>query len=463
MRSLFLRVFLWFWLAMALVVAVLVITSPLLTRSRPGVERWSRSAEDWARSAVERTAVHIGEIGVEGIPRGPGRGRGRGGGPHAPARVFVLDEAGTELRGVEAPPEVAELARRSVAEDSEISQRTGSLYLVARPVADPDGRALIVVAAHHSPPRLVHLLELKALWWRLGVLVLIVGALSFWLARYLSSPVGVLRRATRRLSGGDLTARVGGKAARRNDEIGQLARDFDAMAERIESLVGAQQRLLRDVSHELRSPLARLVVALELARARSGDDAVEPLDRIGREADRLDDLIGRLLLLERLEAGSTDHGRVVFDVDDLVAEVVSDASFEAAAEDRDVRFESGGRHVVHGRPELLRSALDNVVRNALHHTPAGSTVRVGSRTVSGQLEIIVRDGGPGVPPEDLERIFDPFYRVEEARERTRGGVGLGLAIARRGVRAHGGEISAANHPAGGLAVTIALPVSRDKP
>ena len=459
MRSLFLRIFLWFWLAMAVVVVVLVVTSPLFTRSRPGLEDWHRDAENWVRSAVDRTAEHIEEVGVDGMPRGRGHGRGagRGGGPPTPARVFILDETGRELLGAETPQEVLDIADRVLSAGEQVSERSGMLYLVARPVVDPDGRSLAVVAAHQSPPRLVHLLDPKALAWRLGVLFLVVGGLSFWLARYLSSPVAPLRRATRALSGGDLSARVEGKVSGRRDEIGELARDFDAMAERIEKLVDSQHRLLRDVSHELRSPLARLAVALELARSRAGEAAAGPLDRIELEAARLDGLIGRLLLLERLETGSDGSAPLVFDLGPLLEGVVADADFEAAAGDREVRLTDGGTGFVRGRPELLCSVFDNVVRNAVHHTPAGTAVEVDCRAAGDGFEITVRDHGRGVADAELERIFEPFYRVEEARDRASGGVGLGLAIAARAVRVHGGTISAANHPEGGLVVTVLLP------
>jgi two-component system sensor histidine kinase CpxA len=459
MRSLFLRIFLWFWLAMAVMTGVLVVTSPFFTRSRPGLEDWHRDAENWARSSVDRAADHIEKVGVDGMPRGRGRSRGAGpgGGPPMPARVFVVDETGRELRGAEAPQEVLDVADRALSEGEEISERSGMLYLVARPVVDPGGRGLAVVAAHHSPPRLVHLLDPKALAWRLGVLFLVVGGLSFWLARYLSSPVAPLRSATRRLSGGDLSARVEGRVTGRRDEIGELARDFDAMAERIESLVGSQHRLLRDVSHELRSPLARLTVALELARSRAGDAAAGALNRIELEAARLDALIARLLLLERIELGSDGRESVDVEIGPLLEGVVSDARFEAAARNREVRLDGAGAGIVYGRPELLWSAFDNIVRNAVHYTPVGTAVAVGWRAVEDGIEVTVHDHGPGVPDDELERIFEPFFRVEEARERSTGGVGLGLAIAAGAVRAHGGTISAENHPEGGFVVTVKLP------
>lgn len=463
MRSLFLRIFLWFWLAMAAVVVVLVVTSPLFTRSRPGLESWQREAEDWARGRVDRVAEHVERVGIDDLPkeRGPGHGRGRGGRPPSPAKIFVLDDDGNELHGGEAPPEVRDLSLRALSQGEEIIERTGMLYLVARPVEGPDGRRVAVVAAHHSPPRLVHLMDPKALAWRLGILFLVVGGLSFWLARTLSSPVAPLRRATRRLSAGDLSARVGEKAARRRDEIGELARDFDAMAERIEALVGSQQRLLRDVSHELRSPLARLVVALELARSKAGEGAAKSLDRIEREAGRLDELIGQLLLLERLEGGFDGGPGENFDLSELVAGVVDDAGFEAAAQDRVINFSAPGTCRISGLPELLRSAFDNVIRNAVLHTPTGTTVEVELRTVDGGVGVAVRDHGPGVGDAELERIFEPFHRVEEARERSSGGVGLGLAIARRAIETHGGTLSAGTLADGGLEVMAFLPIPND--
>ena len=457
MKSLFLRIFLWFWLAMAAVVAVLVITSPFFTRSRPGIERWRQEAEDRPRTRVERVAVGIEEGGLDGPGRGRGLGRGHGGGPPSPDKVFVLDETGAEIRGEGATKEVLEIAERALKEGEEISERTGMLHLVARPVEDPDGRRFVVVATHRNPPRLIHLLDPEAISWRLAILVLVAGGLSFWLARTLTSPMVPLRRATRRLSSGDLSARVEGNVGRRRDEIGELARDFDAMAERIEALVGSQQRLLRDVSHELRSPLARLVVALELARSKTGEAAVKPLDRIEREAARLDELIGHLLLLERLEAGAIAGDTVSLDLVGLIAEVAADAGFEAAADGTEVRFETADGPSVSCRPELLRSAFDNVIRNAVHHTEPGSVVDVSLATDDEGVTVTIRDRGPGVDERDLGKIFEPFYRVEEARDRTSGGVGLGLAIAASAVRAHGGTIEATNHPDAGLVVHVWLP------
>ena len=453
-NTLFLRIFLWFWLAMVAVVVVLVLTSPFFTRSRSRVEHWQEGAEGVVRKQVDWVADRIGETGaIDGRGR---RGRGRG---RPPTEIFIFDGEGREVMGRLAPEPARDLARRVASGGEEEAERRGGLHLVARPVSDPDGKTLVVVGALRQPPRAVDLLEPQALWLRLAVLALVVGALSFWLARYLSAPVGSLRRATQRLSDGDLSARVGGSVARRSDEIGDLARDFDEMAERLESLLGSERRLLRDVSHELRSPLARLRVALELARNRAGEGAAKPLDRIDREATRLDELIGRLLLLQRLEAGEPGTEVVDFDLSALLSEVVDDASFEAAPAGREVRLDPCPPCPMRGHPGLIRSAFDNVIRNAIRHTPEGTAVQVTESCGGEGAEITVRDHGPGVPEEHLETLFEPFARVADARERTTGGAGLGLAITRRAVEIHGGAVTARNHPDGGLEISIRLPSS----
>ncbi len=452
MKSLFLRIFVWVWLAMAVLAVVLVVSSPFFTRSRPRLEEWQKNAEQMVRAHLER-AVRGVETGWSEMPaRGEGRYR-----RHIPLEVFVFDTEGREIREREAPAEVREIAGRAATRGGEEVERRGGLYLMARPASDPQGRKLVVVTALHRPPTLVDLIDPSALGIRLGATMLVIGALSFWLARYFSAPVRTLRRATQQLRSGDLSARVGRPAVRRRDEIGGLARDFDAMAERLEGLVAGQRRLLRDVSHELRSPLARLVVALELARDRAGDAAGESLDRIGREAVRMDGLIGQLLLLERLEAGRPEGREEEVDLGEVLAEVVDDAAFEARSSERAVELAPCSPCPVRAHPDLLRSAFDNVLRNAVRHTAEGTAVSVTLRVADGAAEITVRDHGPGVPEEHLEVLFEPFARISEARERATGGAGLGLAITRRAVEVHGGSVSAANHEDGGLVVTIGLP------
>jgi two-component system sensor histidine kinase CpxA len=450
-RRLFLRIFLAFWLAMAAVATLLIVSSPMFTRSRPGVERWHRDVVGALHERLERSA-HI----VGGSEERQSSGDHRGG-PRIP--VFLLRPDGTSAVGSDVPPEIAAFARRVDEAGEQISERTGSYHIAGRPAARPDGERVVLVAAVRRPPGLVDLLEPGVLGWRLLALTAVVGALCFWLARTLTSPVEKLRGVVRSLAGGDLAARVAPRIAARRDEIGDLARDFDAMAARIEALVGAQRRLVRDVSHELRSPLARLAVALELARKRAGEGAADQLDRIELEAGRLDALIGQLLTLSRLEAADAPAARDAVDLGELVDRVADDAAFEASARGIQVVVEKAGPSIVSGDADALRSALENVVRNAVHYTPDGGEVAVGVACKGHSAEVRVSDTGPGVPDEHIEAVFQPFFRVEEARDRQHGGAGLGLAIAARAVRLHGGSITARNRPTGGLEVEIRLPAA----
>jgi two-component system, OmpR family, sensor histidine kinase CpxA len=229
------------------------------------------------------------------------------------------------------------------------------------------------------------------------------------------------------------------------------------MAERLDALVSAERRLLRDISHELRSPLARLNVALGLARQQAGEDQAA-LDRIEREAERLNSLIGQLLMLARMESGVTTAVRETIDLVAIVHDVVEDAAFEAKGRDRTVQITETCDALVSGDPDLLHSAVENVVRNALLHTREGTAVEVSMRREgAARVWIRVRDHGSGVPEKALPYIFQPFYRVGDARERGTGGVGLGLTIVRRTIGLHDGTVRAVNVPGGGLVVELALP------
>ncbi len=451
MRRLFLRIFLAFWVAMAAVATLLILSSPMFTRSRPGVERWQRDVEGFLRERLERAARIVGG---EGERQSGGE---RHGGPRIP--VFVLRPDGSSASGTDLPPGIGEFGRRVAQAGEEISERSGAYHIAGRPATRPDGEAVVLVAAIRRPPSLVDLIEPGVLGWRLLALTAVVGALCFWLARTLTSPVEKLRGVVRSLAGGDLSARVAPRIAARKDEIGDLARDFDGMAARIEALVGAQRRLVRDVSHELRSPLARLAVALELARKRAGDAAGEQLDRIELEAGRLEALIDQLLTLSRLEAADAPAARERVDVGELADGVADDAAFEASARGVQVAVERGEGCAAAGDADALRSALENVVRNAVAYSADGGEVRVAAVREGDTVAVRVSDRGPGVPDQHLEAVFQPFFRVEEARDRQHGGAGLGLAIAARAVRLHGGSIAARNRPGGGLEVEIRLPAA----
>lgn len=287
------------------------------------------------------------------------------------------------------------------------------------------------------------------------------GLLCYLLARHLTSPVVHLRTLTSRFSHGDLAARVTQPALlERKDEVGGLARDFNDMAARIETLLNAQRRLIADVSHELRSPLTRLSLALGLIRRRGDTVSPTSMARMEREVHRLNTLIGQLLTLSRLEALDQPPPMEPIDLAALVQEIAIDAGFETTSSDRGVRLVECAACTMTGARDLLRSAIENVVRNALKYTNPGTVVQIRLARPSGShtATIVVEDEGPGVPQEDLSHIFEPFYRVQQARERQSGGAGLGLAIAQHVVSLHGGSVSASNRVAGGLELRITLAV-----
>ena len=285
----------------------------------------------------------------------------------------------------------------------------------------------------------------------LGVLGLAV-LLCYGLARHVTSPVRRLQKAVERFGRGDLDARVGSDRAH---ELGELARTFDRMAERLQTLLAAERRLLLDISHELRSPLARLSVAAELARSAEQRDAA--VNQIQKESERMNTLVGQLLQVTRAEGDPAALRLEPVRVDELLRVLVEDCSIEARARRCSLRLEEPQPLTVAGDWELLRRAVENVVRNAIRFAPPDSEVEISSTTSGSVVTIQVRDYGPGVPEEELSRIFDPFYRVQADRSRASGGAGLGLSIARRAVELHKGRLQARNaNP--GLTVEIELPV-----
>jgi len=310
----------------------------------------------------------------------------------------------------------------------------------------PDGRYWFILSPVNEPARQWPFPPGQL--WVLAAVVL----LCYLLAWYLTSPLRTLRSALERFGQGDFSARTG---STRHDELGQLAQTFDQMAGRIESLVAAERRLLLDISHELRSPLARLGVAIELAR--SGENLNAALDRIQKESDRLNALVGQLLQTTRAEVDPNALSAQPVRLDDLLANVVSDCAIEAAARSCSLALDAAAPVTVEGDPELLRRATENVIRNAIRFAPRETPVEVRLAPNGSRAVVLVRDYGPGVPEESLARIFDPFYRVDDHRNRESGGVGLGLAIARRAVELHRGELRARNaHP--GLLVEMELPL-----
>ncbi len=349
----------------------------------------------------------------------------------------------------------------SVAPDGRAGPATASrpaMTIMERQARAPDGRDFRIRYAYSRRPALIEWTDTTA---ELPVFGLIGGLLfSALLAAYLAWPIERLRRGFHRLAMGQLDVRLAHRMGRRRDEITDLAHDFDRMAQRLEQLVAARDQLLHHVSHELRSPLARLRLAIGLAR-QSPARLEQSLDRIDYEANRLDLLIGELLTLARTEHhGFANIG--YFDLPDIVETVVDDVRFEADAAGVGVRLilqvpDEEARVSLAGDAELMRRAIENVLRNALRFSPRGGeiAVHVGWGASAARYRIDVEDGGPGVSPERIDALFEPFVRGADPGP----GFGLGLAIARRAVAIHGGSIEARNRDGGGLRVSIELPVA----
>lgn len=296
----------------------------------------------------------------------------------------------------------------------------------------------------------------------LGVATAILASLIFaWLlARYFSKPIHSLSSAFESVAGGNLNTRLGSEMGRRSDELADLGRDFDGMAERLRNLVEGQRRMLHDVSHELRSPLTRLQVAIGLARQQPEKLEIS-LTRIERECARMEKLVSELLTLSRLEASGNVLTLDEIELGELVEHVIDDARFEAEANGRTLEFVGNASIVIQGDTELLYRAIENVVRNAVKHTAPATTVIVEAQLdlTQNEFHLSVLDHGPGVPHDELQTIFEPFFRGANT-VRNSDGHGLGLAIASRVVDNHGGRIVAANREGGGLCVTISLPMTR---
>ena len=467
MRSLFLKIFLWFGLVMVVANIASFVTG-IVTERRSQFPRQSPMAQMfgvYAESAVEvfeRDGKAALASYLERVQH------------TSKINAVLFDNLGNEVSGRRAP-EGVENAISRVSEGSPyvfyflpqqerpiaahfVRGPHGAEYVLAGELPKPDFPG--------PPPRLGEpgsfAFGLRMIARSFLPLLLVGGLFCYWLARYLSAPVVQLRGATHELSSGNLSARVDQKLLRRRDELGYLGRDFNVMAGRIESLMEAQRRLLADISHELRSPLARQGVALGLARRNAGPQATPALDRIEREAGRLNEMIGQLLTLSRVESETERLQNEEVDLAALVKEVADDADFEARGRERSVRIVETESMRIRGVFELVRSAIENVVRNAVRYTEAGTQVDIALTSEAVNRDrfavISVRDHGKGVPGESIKEIFRPFYRVEDDRDRKTGGTGLGLSIAARAVRLHQGTIKAANAVDGGLIVEIRLPI-----
>ncbi len=449
---LFIKIFLWYLVAVAMMFGVMVFATRTF-QTEPAFSRWQRSARNQMAFYTATAAQIQASGGDEALRTFLARLSENG----SIRDVLVLEEDGKVLYGdpsfVGDFEHVVSVARETGQTDIEVNGTDPALGATALTLSD--GRRAMLAIRWEPPRTPSFFFDSWAGYMRLVGLLLTAIVVCLALSWYLSWPLGKLREATRKLAGGDLSSRVARRVRRRRDEFADLAKDFDNMAARIESLIDSQQVLTRDISHELRSPLARMNVALELAKKKAPPENASLLDRIENESNRLNEMISRILTLSRLESGSEDFSKARLDLAEMVRDIAADAEFEASGKGKSVAAEEIDDCKVHGNENLLRSAIDNVVRNAVRYTADKTQVKVSLQAENGHAVLKVRDHGGGVPQNELENLFRPFYRVGEARERKTGGTGLGLAIAHRAVAVHGGSISAENVD-DGLEVKIVL-------
>lgn len=446
-HSIIWKIFLWFWLTMiAMLVTLFLAFAMTVDPSQFLSERQALMRE--LETAANKMELITRQTAHLPIPHFPGSG------------YYLFDQAGNILGS-------AMITEELITAYNATRERTSATITFQRGV--------VVVGPQHvtlnnapfelyltkEVPVLVHWRVRHAIasHWHLVILALGVSfLLSVLLAQYLVGPVRNLQRASRKLARGHLDARVDSKVTRRRDELGELARDFDHMAEQVGSLMLAKERLLRDVSHELRSPLTRLQISLALAR-RKIPEALAEHDRIEREIGRLDQLIGQIISFSRMQHRMANIPRQAVVLESMLSKLVDDGNFEARARGKAVVFKTPVRDKIEliAVPEFLSSGVENIIRNGIRFTPEDTAVEVTLTRDHNSAVIDIRDYGPGVPEDALTDLFEPFFRVDETRGKENNGTGLGMAIASTAVTQHSGTIVAQNaHP--GLLVTISLPL-----
>ena len=446
-----LKIFLWFWATVAVTGISLVlafILQPLGVASR-----WHASLADTTHFFGSAAVAALDQGGIAAASEYIHRLS-----VDAQIHACIFDAAGTPLAGTFCPEFTAMAMHVAEGKPEDFAIREGFIRM-AVPIKRANGPAYIYASELVAGPRAALGTDPLVILLRGGLALIVSGLVCYFLTLYLTAPILRLRTAALQITGGQLSVRAERKMESRRDELGDLVRAFNQMADKTEHLISSQRQLVYDVSHEFRSPLARLNVSLDLLRRRGCEDSA--LIRMETDLRMLNEMIGRLLTVAKLEATSTLHAPLQVDLNSLLESVVGDAAFEA--QEKGIHFEvvQSADLSVLAEPTLLRSAIENVLRNAVRYTHTETMVEVllGPDPVmtTNEAILVIRDHGPGVPEEDLANIFKPFYRVSDSRSQETGGVGLGLAITERIVRLHRGSIHALNAPNGGLQVEMRFP------
>jgi two-component system, OmpR family, sensor histidine kinase CpxA len=451
MRRLFLKIFLWFWATVALTGISLVLA--FILQPQGVASRWHASLADTTRVFGAAAVAALDQGGIADASEYIDRL-----GVDAQIHACIFDAAAKPLAGTSCSEFTAMALHVAKGEPEDFAIRQGFIRM-AVPIKRPSGPTYIYASELVAGPRAALGTDPAVVVLRGGLALIVSGLVCYFLTLYLTAPILRLRSAALQITGGQLSVRAERTMESRRDELGDLVCAFNQMADKTEHLISSQRQLVYDVSHEFRSPLARLNVSLDLLRRRGCEDSA--LNRMETDLRMLNEMIGRLLTVAKLEATSTLHAPLQVDLNSLLESVVGDAEFEA--QERGIHFEvvQSADLFVLGEPTLLRSAIENVLRNAVRYSHTGTTVEAllgpDPAITTSEAILVIRDHGPGVPEGELANIFTPFYRVSNSRSQETGGVGLGLAIAERIVRLHRGSIRALNRPDGGLQVEIRFP------
>jgi len=454
---LFIKVFLWFWLTVLALFALFLASRMLGTRLVPSTD----VIASFAPRVADETAHAYESGGPQEFEQFDRRLVGKSG-----VELYLIDGYGKDVLSRPVPSDSFSIVRAARSDGRILSRYGLRSHSSSYKFTSPSGHPYVLLV--RAPLQLGRFLDATAGGGLpfFGVVLLIVTLFCFWLTHHIVTPIQGIQSAARKVAAGDLSVRAPVEISKRHDELAALAADFDAMVERMSAFVRSQKELLSTVSHELRSPLTRLIMSLALLRKQSSPESEELLQRMERDVERVDTLMGQLLTYSRLETGLSSEGRGDVDLSQLVQEVVADGDFEAHSCGKSVRLEAEGGIVIEkADQQALRSACENIVRNAIKFTTPGSEVEVTLKTEetrpSPQAVLLVRDYGPGVPGELLQQIFQPFFRVKQPNgdPRANKGTGLGLAIALEAIRQHRGTIIASNTNPLGLEVKVMLPTS----
>jgi two-component system sensor histidine kinase CpxA len=453
---LFAKVFLWFWSTVLALSAIFLASRMVGTRVVPPTD----VVQSFAPRVADEAAHDYESGGPQGFEQFSRGLVGKSG-----IELYLIDGYGKDVLSRAIPTDSLSIVRAARSDGRVLSRYGLRSHSSSYKFTSPSGHPYVLLV--RAGFELAKFLDASAGGGLpvAAVVLLMVTLHCLWLTHHIVAPIQGIQSAARRVAAGDLTVRAPVEISERHDELAALAADFDAMVERLSAFVRSQKDLLSTVSHELRSPLTRLIMSLALLRKQSPPESEELLQRMERDVERVDTLMAQLLTLARLETGLSSEGRDDVDLSELVEEVVADGDFEARSCGKSVRLEAEGGIVIEkADQQALRSACENVIRNAIRFTTPGSGVEVILKTEkmrpSSRAVLSVRDYGPGVPGELLQEIFQPFFRVKEPSgdRRTTKGTGLGLAIALEAIRQHRGTIIASNATPKGLEVKITLPI-----